>query len=233
VNASHEDKPETSPSGRAVSRPAACLSIVAAATALLLLAGLHVLSPEFDPSWRVISEYANGKYPWVLSLMFLTWGVSTWALAFAIRSQLTTIAGRLGLASLVAAGLGQAMSALCDINHPLHLVTGLLGVFGLPAAAMLISTELGRRPGWSAGRTALLWTAHATWVILVLMFAALAVMIAGRGRGGTIAIVGYPNRLLVVLDCAWAMTVAALAMRLPNGYLDLRQAPGSDPEERS
>jgi len=32
---------------------------------------LHVLSPEFSPSRRVISEYALGHYPWVLSLMFL------------------------------------------------------------------------------------------------------------------------------------------------------------------
>jgi hypothetical protein len=62
-----------------LSLPAARLAIAAAAAALLLLASLHVLSPEFDPSWRMVSEYANGHYGWVLSLMFAAWGVSSWA----------------------------------------------------------------------------------------------------------------------------------------------------------
>jgi hypothetical protein len=52
------------------------LSIGAAATTLLLLASLHILSPEFDPSFRMVSEYALGRDAWVLSLMFLAWGFS-------------------------------------------------------------------------------------------------------------------------------------------------------------
>ena len=43
-----------------ISVPVARLSIAAAVVVLLLLASLHVLSPEFDPSWRMVSEYANG-----------------------------------------------------------------------------------------------------------------------------------------------------------------------------
>src|SRR6266536_807487 len=82
---------------RAALDPTARLSIAAAAAVLLLLASLHVLSPEFDPSWRVVSEYANGRYGWVLSLMFAAWAVSSWALVFTIRSQVTTRAGKLGV----------------------------------------------------------------------------------------------------------------------------------------
>ena len=62
----------------------ALLAMVAAAATLLLLAGLHILSPEFDPSFRMVSEYALGHYGWVLSLMFLAWGISSWALALAL-----------------------------------------------------------------------------------------------------------------------------------------------------
>ena len=58
------------------SLPAAVLAIVAAGLAVALLATLHVLSPEFSPAWRMISEYGNGHYEWVLSLMFVAWGVS-------------------------------------------------------------------------------------------------------------------------------------------------------------
>lgn len=54
--------------------PAARFAIAAAAAALLLLASLHVLSPAFDPSWRMVSEYANGRHGWVLSLMVAAWG---------------------------------------------------------------------------------------------------------------------------------------------------------------
>src|SRR5579862_8134950 len=91
-----------------IAEPAAWLAIVATVVALLLLASLHALSPEFSPSWRMISEYAFGHYAWVLSLMFLSWGIGTWALAVAIWSEVRTTAGRAGLWLLVIAGLGEA-----------------------------------------------------------------------------------------------------------------------------
>src|SRR5260370_36872122 len=84
------------------------LSIVAAAVVLLLLASLHILSPAFDPSYRMASEYALGQYGWVLSLMFLAWGMSSWALALAIWSQVKTRARKVGWWFLVIAGLGEA-----------------------------------------------------------------------------------------------------------------------------
>src|SRR6266852_5889192 len=89
-----------------ISLPAASLAIASSAAALLLLALLHVLSPEFGPSWRMVSEYALGHYGWVLSLMFLAWAVGSWALAGAIWSQVTTRAGKIGLWLLLVAGLG-------------------------------------------------------------------------------------------------------------------------------
>src|SRR5581483_10138094 len=89
---------------------AALLAIAAAAATLLLLASLHVLSPEFDPSFRMVSEYALGHYGWALSLMFLVWGISAWALAGALWPQVKTRAGKVGLCFLVIAGIGEAMA---------------------------------------------------------------------------------------------------------------------------
>src|SRR5579864_6382537 len=91
------------------SRPAAQLAIVAAIAALLSLASLHVLSPEYDPSWRMVSEYANGHYGWVLSVMFLTWGASTLALVVALRLEARTTSIKIGLVVLTLAGIGEAM----------------------------------------------------------------------------------------------------------------------------
>ena len=38
------------------------LALAAAIATLLTLAVLHILSPEFAPAWRMVSEYANGNY---------------------------------------------------------------------------------------------------------------------------------------------------------------------------
>ncbi len=140
-----------------ISLPAARLTIAAAATTILLLASLRVLSPEFDPSWRMVSEYANGHYGWVLALMFAAWAVSSWALAFALRAEARTMPVKIGLALLTLAGVGEAMAAPFDINDDaLHSLAGALGMLGLPIAALLISVNLGRTAPWSAAKRTLL-----------------------------------------------------------------------------
>ena len=139
-----------------ISVPAAGLAIAASAGAVLFLGSLHALSPEFDPSWRMVSEYANGHYGWVLSLMFAFWAMGTWALAYAIRSVAKTTAGKIGLIFLVIAGIGEAMGAAFDINNPVHDLAGFIGVGSLPIAAMLISVRLGRTEVWSAAKKPLL-----------------------------------------------------------------------------
>jgi hypothetical protein len=204
------------------SQTVARLAIAASAAVLLLLASLHKLSPEFDPSWRMVSEYAHGGYGWVLSLMFASWAVSSWALAFAIWSQVRTRAGKIGLVFLIAAGIGEAMASVFDINHPLHGLAGMIGIGSLPVAAMLISVSLGRTQPWSVAKKALLWTANLTWISVVLLAATFAILIATYTQAGgdmtagvvtvlppgVIALVGWANRLLVVVYCVWVMTVA-------------------------
>jgi Protein of unknown function (DUF998) len=204
-----------------ISVVAARVAIAASVAVIALLTSLHMLSPEFDPAWRLVSEYATGRYGWVLSLMFVCWAFSSWALTLTIWSQVRTTAGKVGVAALVAAGVGEAMAAVFDINQPLHDVAGMLGVLGLPAAAMLISVSLTRTQGWSSARTALLWTANLNWIMLVLFVVAMIVMIVGYTQAGNrltpevIAVVGYPNRLGVVLSCVWVITVAWRALQLP------------------
>lgn len=210
--------------------PAARLAIAAGAAVILLLASLHVLSPEFDPSWRMVSEYANGQYGWVLSLMFASWAVSTWALAYTIWSQVKTIGSKIGLAFLIAAGIGEAMASVFDINHPLHGLAGMIGIPSLPVAAMLISVSLGHTHKWSVAKKRLLWTANLTWLSVVLLAAAFAILIftyiqAGGDMTaeattvttlppGLIALVGWANRLLIVVYCVWVITAAWQVIKL-------------------
>lgn len=205
-----------------ISKAAANISFAASAASLVFLAALHVLSPEFDPSLRMVSEYALGSYSWVLSLMFIAWALSSWALAFAIRAQVRTVGGKIGLAFLVVAGLGEAMAAIFAINHPLHGLAAFIGIPTLPIAAMLISASLGHIQSLSNVKKNLLLTANFTWVSLVLMAVTFILLIITYPQTGVattpgvvselppvvIALVGWANRLLIVAYCVWVMTVA-------------------------
>jgi hypothetical membrane protein len=217
------------PGSKDVSTWSALLAIISTAFAVGLLALLHVLSPEFSPAWRMVSEYGNGRYEWVLSLMFTTWGVGTLALAFAIRSEVAGKAGTLGLWLLVIAGLGEVGGGVFDINHePGHSTAGFLGILGLPVAAVLISIALSRDEQWAPTKRLLLGTAHLTWISVVLLGASFVVMVVSflsvQGSlptqvpqsvpAGVIALVGWTNRLLVLAYCAWVVAVAWLGIRL-------------------
>jgi hypothetical protein len=207
------------------SQIAARLSIGAAVTALVLLGALHMLSPEFAPSWRMVSEYANGRYGWLLSLMFASWAISAWALAYAIWPQVKTIGGKIGLVLLVVAGIGEAMGGLFDINHPLHGIAALIGIPTFPIAAMLISVSLSRTPPWSNVRKAILWTANLTWISVLLMAVTFIIMIVTFTQvggdmtadattvttlpSGVIGLVGWANRFLVIIYNVWVMVVAS------------------------
>jgi hypothetical protein len=214
------------------SRNAATAAFAAGLSSLAFLAALLVLSPEFDPSWRVVSEYANGHYGWMLSLMFAAWAISSWALAVALRPFLRTRAGKIGLWFLIAAGAGEALAAAFDINQPMHSVAGLLGVGGLPVAAVTISAALRRSPVWPSRGKLLLRVANLTWIMVVVMIASLVGLfltyvhsgghVPSDGRplplgtllpSGTIAVAGYANRLVVVVNCAWAMIAAGQTIK--------------------
>ena len=199
----------------AVSLTPARGSVAAAAAAVVLLAVLHILSPELDPSWRMVSEYALGNYGWVLALMFLAWALSCVTLFFAIKSYTRTVGGKIGLGFLLVAALGMSMAAIFDVRHDLHGLAALIGMPSLPIAALLTSLSLVRHPAWFSTRRWLLGTAHLTWISLVVMFAAVFIGLSqSGGEFGSEVLAGWPNRFLVVAYCAWLITAAWQADQL-------------------
>jgi hypothetical protein len=208
----------------------ALLAMVAAAATLLLLAGLHILSPAFDPSFRLVSEYALGRDAWVLSLMFLAWGISSWALALAIWSQVKTKAGKVGLWFLVIAGAGSAMASVFDVTHAtFHSIAGLLGMGGFPIAAVLLSVNLGRTQAWRGARSPLLYIANLNWISVVLLGATLVLMTVQFAQvtgghlpehapaqlpAGVLGLDGWADRLIVLSNCLWVFVAAWQAMKL-------------------
>ena len=211
----------------AISQRAACVSFAAAATFLVLLAALHIIKPEFDPSWRFVSEYAIGRNGWIMVLAFLFLALSCFSSMIAIRSQRKTTGGKIGLillfvvaVALVAAGIfvGDPITASKDeltTHGSLHGLAAMIGIPGLPIAAVLISRSLGRNQAWSSVRRLLLWTAHLTWISVLLMFASMFIMLGQtQGKFGPEVLIGWPNRLVVLAYCVWLMVVGWRASQL-------------------
>ena len=203
---------------------AATIAIGAAAASAISLLALHVLSPEFDPSWRMISEYANGQYGWLLTVLFVTWAVASWALAVAVMPIWATWLGRFGLLFLVFAGVGEMMGGIFDLNHRLHGMAFAIGVPSLTLAAVLVTLALRRN-----GVDIPMWPAHLSWISFVLMAVSMALFIASLARvgidvaaqtgplaqlpEGVTAYNGWANRLLVGASYLWLIAAARLVLR--------------------
>ena len=203
------------------------LAFITATTAMLLMLVLHVLSPEFSPSWRMVSEYALGQSAWVLSLMFISWAVSSWTLFFALKPHVKTRAGKVGVAILVVVGVGQFMASIFSVkDEAMHGVAGLLGLPTLPVAALLISYSLKRTYSLKSSKR-LIRLAHLTWIVFILLAVSVMIFInglqnAGVKQGtpitelpnGVISFHGWINRALIIVYCLWTITAAQEAIRL-------------------
>lgn len=213
---------------------AAWVAILTTTLALVLLAALHVLSPEFSPSWRVISEYALGHYAWVLSLMFLSFGIGPCALLLAIRPEVQNKAGRVGLWLLLVSGFGGVMASYFDIRHEIgHTIAGVLGVIGFPVAALLLSSALARNVTWAAVRRPLLFISNLSWISVALLVVTLVVMTMQMAQiygghlpqhaprflpPGVLALDGWADRMIVLTNCAWVLLAASYVIRVRHGH---------------
>ena len=210
----------------AISVTAASLSFAGAATFVLLLAALHVIKPELDPSWRFISEYAIGENGWIMELAFLSLALSYVALFISVRSQVRTIAGRIGLVLLLVSTAGLIIAAIFTTDPittsqeamttegNLHAFGGTLG-FAMPFAALFVSWGLTRNRTWSQARRSLWWSAGLALVGFLVSFFSLGLMLSqSNGAFGPDVLVGWPTRLEILAYCVWLMVVAWQAIRL-------------------
>jgi Protein of unknown function (DUF998) len=198
------------------------LTLVLSGLALLSLLALHFVSPEYKTSWRMISEYALGKYKWLITSFFIFWGLSSITLGIALWPLADNTWAAIGVVVLFISAVGEIMGGLFDIKHKLHGASFMLGVPAVPIAAMFIGYNL-------SGANSLVFIAsQATWISLVLMGVAMMVMMSGFKKSGipmgpdatppekvpdgVIALAGYANRLLVICYVGWLMVVATFLL---------------------
>jgi hypothetical protein len=208
------------------SAAAAYVAISATVLSFAALTLLHVVSPEFAPSWRMVSEYANGGYASLLLLVFLAWSLSSFALVVGLSPVWTSGLGKAGLIFLVLAGVGQAMGGLFDINHKLHGPAAMIGIPSLCIAAVLLTMAMSRHAGIEAPP---MWSAHLPWIAFALMLGTFALFLSAlksagvdvSGQAGPLkelppgvsGYVGWANRLIFVSSYLWTVLAAVAVVR--------------------
>jgi hypothetical protein len=213
--------------------------MVTSGFSLLCLLLLHFFSPEFESSWRMVSEYALGKHKWLISLFFIFWGLSSMLLAGNLWKQVTSKASKAGVILLFISGIGASLAALFDVSQPTgHGIAGLFGIPTIPFATLLISYYLSKKHEWFSFAKLIKLLAHLTWITLVLMVVTMVVMMTGFQNAGidmgpdspppthvpdgVIALVGYVNRLLILVDILWLFTVARAIKSISNYNLSIQ-----------
>ena len=187
----------------------------------LIIVALHAIKPEYAPSWRFISEYAVGRNGWIMMLAFLIWAGSCGALAVAVRHEVRTLPGRIGVvvlaivaAALVVAGLfPQDPVTLrpeeATLSGAIHAIASMIGIPGIPVAAMLISASVCRtNPAWKPHRVIVMGAAHATWISLALMAGYLMWAVPRAGGFTPDVWAGWMNRFVVASYLVWQVTIA-------------------------
>jgi hypothetical protein len=208
------------------SATAAGIAIIATGVSLGALALLHIVSPEYAWSWRMVSEYANGRHAWLLMIVFFAWAAASFALLWALWPLGATTLGKIGLIVLFLAGTGQVMGGVFDINHKLHGPAALIGIPSLCAAAILLTMSMARHGDIAAPP---LWSAHLPWISFVLMIGAFALFFSALSRAGVdmssqtgplaelpagvSGYVGWANRLLFAATYLWVVLAALAVIR--------------------
>jgi Protein of unknown function (DUF998) len=201
------------------SRRSARVSMGAAALFLFLLVALHVVKPEVDPSWRMISDYELGRYGFVMVLAFVSLAVSSACLFIALRPHVHTLAGSIGLGCLLACSVAlfgggvfttDPITATTDqstAHGTLHGLSALIGIASMPFAATLISWSLRLNPAWAPVRGWLFWAAGLIWLSLIVFAVSLTILLPpASGKFGPDVVIGWQNRLQIATYCMWLVT---------------------------
>jgi hypothetical protein len=203
----------------AISITAARVSFSLAALFLALLAALHVLKPEYDPAWRMVSEYEIGRLGWAMQLAFFSLAIASLSVIAAVGSDMKSITGYIGQLCLLIAATGMLIGGIfpsdpittdpdaLSAHGKMHILGAQLGIPSIPMAMTLVSWALTRRtPAWAAVRRWLWLTVGLVWLSFVtLVFLG---FVLAKGKLGPDVLIGWPNRLFIVSFSVWLMVVA-------------------------
>lgn len=198
----------------------ALISVLSGTLFILFLCILHILEPEFDPTWRFISEYALGNFGWMMHLSFGMLAVTQISVAVTIFPQIRTITGYIGLVILGISAIGVIIAAIfvtdpisvssedATFNGRMHSIGAMLDY--TPLATLLISLSLTRVDAWRPVRK-LLMLSSVIAIVAMLLF---IFQIPQDGQFGPDVLAGLFGRFLIVAELAWLLMIGIHATKL-------------------
>ena len=191
---------------------AAIVSLVAGGVTATLIVILHVAEPQYDPSWRMISEYSLARHGWLMRIAFVAMAIASaatcvalWPFAGGWTIGLALVAvGALGASFVDADPITTSRAAATPMGKA-HSVLGSILLIGSPIAATAAGIGAAGAFGWT-----LTLASVVPWVTLIWF---LSVAATAHGKPGSPQIrVGWPDRACVVADLAWVALAAALVL---------------------
>jgi len=198
---------------------AALYSLTATGLAVGLVVLLHFLEPEFEPSWRTLSEYSLGRYGVLMRAAFLAGGTGVIVVAVALSESAWPWS--LGLALVALGPLGAAFFDTDPITTPrtemskrnnVHVAFGALFILGFPAAATIAGIGAARD---SDVGPLLAWASVVPWLGLA-WFLGTSIWYGrstGTQGGGPEVRIGWPNRASMVIYLGWVSLAAVTMLR--------------------
>ncbi|HET6543451.1 MAG TPA: DUF998 domain-containing protein [Chryseolinea sp.] len=192
-------------------------SFYAGITFIVLLAMLHVIKPEIEPSWNFISEYQVGRFGWLMSLAFVSLASSCLFLSIGLWKNVN-IVGKIGIVMILLSSAGMFIAAIFKtdpLNTSPELVTqsGMLHQWGamldqIPFAALLITIALFRKKEWDVNRWLLIVSLIFVWFGMIYFIASIRIHFPADGKFGPNVLVGWQNRIMIVTQALWLILVA-------------------------
>jgi hypothetical protein len=192
-------------------------SFWAGITFIIILAMLHVIKPNIEPSWNFISEYQVGQFGWLMSLAFISLGSSCVFLSIALWKKVNLV-GKIGIVMLLLSAAGMFIAAIFKtdpLNTSPELVTrsGMLHQMGamldqIPFAALLITIALFRKKEWQVKRWVLIVSLIFVWFGMIYFIASIRANFPADGKFGPHVLVGWQNRIMIVTQALWLVVMA-------------------------
>jgi hypothetical membrane protein len=174
-----------------------------AAYYVVVLAALHVLSSEFDPRYRFMSEYVWGEYGWLMTTTFFVLGLAAFTVAAGLRHfHQSSRSARIGFGLLFVGALFVCLAGVFKDFTP-HLLAGSVAIPSVVMAVLLLS--------WSFRRVAEWREIHG--VTLVVALGMLAAFLAINMH---FAMPGVLQRVFLSLFLLWLSVVAHRLARVAS-----------------
>ncbi|HEX3384223.1 MAG TPA: DUF998 domain-containing protein [Mucilaginibacter sp.] len=199
------------------------IAIAAIITYQVLLIVLIFLRPDLDPTWHSISEWAIGKYGWLMTAGFLISGISYACLFAAIRKEVRGGVGKTGVALLLICVIGTfgvcifTTDPIQMLGNPttrgmFHIIFGTTALILFPFAALIIAFNIAKRNAtWAGAKRTLQLTALIPLLGFLgfVIYTAIYVVPKGPNAYGPGVNIGLPPRFAFLTYMVWIIIISS------------------------